>query len=528
MSNIVQAAAGPGTQPARGPARGQPRNRGLALGLILLAQLLVVIDVSIVTLALPAIQRGLGFSPVDVQWVLSGYALAFGGFLLLGGRMADLLGRRAVLITGAGLFTAASLACGLAGSAGALVAARVAEGLGAAMMAPAALSLILAMFPEGTERNKALGAFGAVSGAGGAIGVLAGGMLTTWLSWPWIFFVNLPVGALIVAAAPRLIPESRADLGHRRFDVAGAVTVTGGLSLLVYAVVTASSHGWGSATTIGLLAGAAALIAAFVAIEARSAAPLLPLSFFRNRTVTGANLAGLLLGALMFPMFVFLSLYMQQVLGYSALKTGLAFLVIAAGMIASSGLAQGLVTRVGAKLVLVAGLLGFAAAQVLFIRLPAGGSYTAHLLPGFLIVAVALGFAFVGDFIASATGVDPADVGLASGLINTSQQIGGAIGLAVTTTIAADRAAALLHSGHSPAVALTAGFHSAFVVTGGLGLAAAVVAVSLIRRTPPAAPVASPSASAAPETAGQALSPGDDAPSDAPTGAPHDPGRRPA
>jgi EmrB/QacA subfamily drug resistance transporter len=509
MSDIVKAAAGPGIQPARGPADGQARHRGLALGLILLAQLLVVIDVSIVTLALPAIQRGLGFSPVGLQWVLSGYALAFGGFLLLGGRLGDLLGRRKVLIAGAGVFTAASLACGLAGSVGALVSARVAEGVGAALMAPAALSLILALFPEGAERNKALGAFGAVSGAGGAIGVLAGGMLTTWLSWPWIFFVNLPVGVLIMAAARPLLPESRADLGHRRFDVAGAVTITGGLTLLVYAVVTASSHGWASATTIGLLAGAAALIAAFAVIEARSVAPLLPLSFFRNRTVTAANLVGLLLGALMFPMFVFLSLYLQQVLGYSAIKTGLAFLIIAAGMIASSGAAQSLVTRAGAKLVVTAGLLGFAAAQVLFIRLPVAGSFKAHLLPEFLIVAVALGLAFVGDFIASATGVAPADAGLASGLINTSQQIGGAIGLAVTTTVAADRTAALLHSGHSPTVALTAGFHDAFIVTGGLALAAAVVAATLIRRGQQAAPASSPSTSAGPATVSQTISPGD-------------------
>ena len=227
------------------------------------------------------------------------------------------------------------------------------------MMAPAAMSLILAIFPAGAERNRALGALGAVSGAGGAIGVLAGGMLTTWLSWPSVFYVNLPFGALILAAARPLLPESRASLARRRFDVAGAVTVTGGLSVLVYAVVTAASHGWASAATIGLLAGAAALLAAFVVIEARSAAPLLPLTFFRNRTVTAANLAGLLLGGLLFPMFVFLSLYMQQVLGYSAIKAGLAFLVIAGGLIASSALAQGLVTRVGAKLVLTAGLLAW-------------------------------------------------------------------------------------------------------------------------------------------------------------------------
>jgi EmrB/QacA subfamily drug resistance transporter len=510
MSDIVKAGAGPVTQPVGGPAGGRARHRALALGLILLAQLLVVIDGSIVTLALPTIQRGLGFSPVGLQWVLSAYALAFGGFLLLGGRLADLLGRRRVLITGAAVFTAASLACGLAGSAGALIAARAVEGLGAALMAPAALALILVLFAEGAERNKALGAFGAVTGAGAAIGVLAGGMLTTWLSWPWIFFVNLPVGALIVVAARPLLPESRADLGHRRFDVPGAVTITGGLTLLVYAVVTASSHGWASATTIGLLAGAGALIAGFALIEARSAAPLLPLSFFRNLTVTGANLAGLLMGALMFPMFVFLSLYMQQVLGFTALKSGLAFLVIAVGMIVSSGAAQGLVTRAGPKVVLVAGLLGFAAAQILFIRVPAAGSFTTHLLPGFVLVAAALGLAFVGDFIASSTGVSPADAGLASGLINTSQQIGGAIGLAVTTTVAAARTTALLRAGHPPAVALTGGFHDAFAVTAGLGLVAAAVAAILIRRAGPAAVAVSPAASPAPAAVSQTVFPGDD------------------
>ena len=484
MNNTVDTVTGSAARLASGLAgAGRARHRGLALGLILLAQLLVVIDVSIVTLALPAIQHGLGFSPAGLQWVLSAYALAFGGFLLLGGRLADLLGRRRILIAGAGLFTIASLACGLAGSAGMLVAARAAEGLGAAMMAPAAMSLILAIFPEGAERNRALGALGAVSGAGGAIGVLAGGMLTTWLSWPSIFFVNLPVGALIVAAARPLLPESRASLARRRFDVAGAVTVTGGLSLLVYAAVTAASHGWASVTTIGLLAGATVLIAAFVVIEARSVAPLLPLTFFRNRAVMAANLAGLLLGGLMFPMFVFLSLYMQQVLGYSAIKAGLAFLVIAAGLIASSGLAQGLVTRAGAKLVLTAGLLGLAVAQLLFARLPVAGHFTAGLLPGFVLVAAALGLAFVGDVIAATAGITPADAGLASGLINASQQIGGAIGLAVATSVAAARTAALLRAGHRQTAALAGGFHDAFILTGALALAAALVAAALIRHT---------------------------------------------
>jgi EmrB/QacA subfamily drug resistance transporter len=501
MGDIVQAGARPALRRTDGPASRQARHRGLALGLILLAQLLVVIDVSIVTLALPSIQRKLGFSPVSLQWVISAYALAFGGFLLLGGRSADLLGRRRVLIAGVGVFTAASLACGLARSAGVLIAARAVEGLGAAMMAPAALALILAMFPEGAERNKALGAFGAVTGAGGAIGVLAGGMLTTWLSWPWIFFVNLPVGVLIVAGARPLLPESRADLGHRRFDIVGAVTVTGGLSLLVYAVATAGSHGWASAITIGLLGGAAALLAAFILIEARSMAPLLPLSFFRNLTVAGANLAGLLLGAVMFPMFVFLSLYMQQVLGYSAIRTGLAFLVIAVGMIVSSGLAQNLVTRAGTKLVLTAGLLGFAAAQMLFLRLPVSGGFAMNLLPGFLLVAIALGLAFVGDFIASTAGTSSNDAGLASGLINTSQQIGGAIGLAVTTTIAATHTAALLRAGDRHAAALTGGFRDVYPVTGALAIAAAIVAATLIRRTrpageaPPSVPLTPPEAS---------------------------------
>jgi len=456
MKDNVQL-AGPVTWRAGTPAGDdQVRHRALALGLILPAQLLVVIDVSIVTLALPAIQRGLGFSPAGLQWVISGYALAFGGFLLLGGRLADLLGRRRMLVAGAGLFTAASLACGLACSAGMLVAARAVEGLGAALMAPAAMSLILVIFPEGAERNRALGALGAAGGAGGAIGVLAGGMLTTWLSWPWIFFVNLPVGALIVAGARPLLPETCPGQARRRFDVAGSVTVTGGLSLLVYAVVTAASHRWASAATVGLLAGAAALITAFTVIEARSAAPLLPLTFFRNRTVTAANLAGLLLGGLMFPTFVFLSLHMQQVLGYSPIRAGLAFLVIAAGMIASSALAQHLVTRLGVKAVLTTGLLGLAAAQVLFLRLPAAGSYAAHLLPGFVIVAAALGLAMVSDIIASAAGVQPTDARLASGLINTSRQIGGAIGIAVTTAIAAARTAGMLRTGHPRAAALTA------------------------------------------------------------------------
>jgi len=456
-----------------------PRRRGLALGLILAGQLLVVIDGSIVTLALPAIQRQLGFTPAGLQWIMSAYALTFGGFLLFGGRLADLLGRRTVLVSGACVFTAASLACGLASSPGVLIAARAAEGIGAAMIAPAAMSLIVAMFPEGPERNKALGALGAVGGAGATVGVLAGGVLTTWLSWRWIFLINLPVGALVVAAAGPLLPESRAGLGHRRFDVAGAVTVTAGLSLLVYAVVSTASHGW--VCTIGLLTGAAALVAAFIATEAKSAAPLVPLAFFGNRVATAANLAALLLGAVMSPTFVFVPLYLQQVLGYSPARAGLALLVTPAGMIISSWLAQGLVTRVGARLVLVTGILGFAAVQVLFIRLPVTGSYTTHLLPGLVLISAALGLALVADAIASATGVKAAEAGLASGMINASQQTGGAIGLAIAATVAASRSAALLHSGRAHRVALTGGYHAAFAIACALALAAAIAAATLLR-----------------------------------------------
>jgi EmrB/QacA subfamily drug resistance transporter len=458
---------------------GAPRRRGLALGLILAGQLLVVIDGSIVTLALPAIQRQLGFTPAGLQWIMSAYALTFGGFLLFGGRLADLLGRRAVLVSGACVFTAASLACGLAGSPCVLVAARAAEGIGAAMIAPAAMSLIVAMFPEGPERNKALGALGAVGAAGATVGVLAGGMLTAWLSWRWIFLINLPVGALVVAAAGPLLPESRAGLGHRRFDVAGAVTVTGGLSLLVYAVVSTASHGW--VCTIGLLTGAAALVAAFIVTEAKSAAPLVPLAFFGNRVATAANLAALLLGAVMSPTFVFVPLYLQQVLGYSPARAGLALLVTPVGMIVSSWLAQGLVTRAGTRLVLITGILGFAAVQVLFIRLPVTGSYTTHLLPGLVLTSAALGLALVADTIASATGVKAAEAGLASGMINASQQTGGAIGLAIAATVAASRSAALLHSGRAHRVALTGGYHAAFAIACALALAAAIAAATLLR-----------------------------------------------
>lgn len=465
-------------RPPRNPS--SPGNhKGLALGLLLLIQLMVVIDTSIVILALPSINRALHFSAANLQWVLSAYALAFGGFLLLGGRCADLLGRRRVLMAGVGVFSAASLVCGLATSSGMLIAARAVEGLGAAFMAPAALSLIMTLFEEGPERNRALGLFGAVSGSGGALGVLAGGMFTTWLSWGWIFFVNVPVGVLVLAGARPLLAESRAELGHHRFDLPGAVSVTAGLSLLVYAVVTTNTNPWGSARTVGLLAGAAVLLAIFVVIEARSTAPLLPLAFFTNRTASAANLIWLLLGTSIFAMFFFLSLYMQQVLGYSAITSGLCFLVIAGGIIVSSGLAQGVVTRVGAKPVLAGGMALLAAGQVLFTAIPTRGHFASDLLGAFVMVAVGLGLAFVASTIAATTGIAPRDAGLASGLMNTSQQVGGAVGIAVTSTIAITATTHLLHQGRGHPDALTVGFHHAFAVTAGVAAVGAVLSLVL-------------------------------------------------
>ena len=475
----------------RAPQRRLPRtdpspcpHKGLALGLLLLIQLMVVIDVAIVILALPSIGRALHFSSANLQWVLSAYALAFGGFLLLGGRCADLLGRRRVLMAGVGVFSAASLVCCLATSSRMLIAARAVEGLGAALMAPAALSLIMTLFEEGPDRNRALGLFGAVSGSGGAVGVLAGGVLTTWLSWGWIFFVNVPVGVLVLASARSLLAESRAELARRRFDLAGAISVTAGLCLLVYAVVTTNTHPWGSARTVGLLVAAAALLAAFLVIEARSAAPLLPLSFFSNRTVSAANAIRLLLGTSVFATLFFLSLYMQQVLGYSAITSGLYFLVIAGGVIAVSGLAQGLVTKAGARPVLAVGMAVLAAGQVLLTAIPTRGHFASNLLAGFVVVAVGLGLAFVPNTIAATTAVAQRHAGLASGLINTSQQVGGAIGIAVTSTVALSATTHLLHQGAGHAYALTIGFHRAFAVTAGVAALGAVLSLLLPGKRP--------------------------------------------
>ena len=471
----------PHSRPNRLPRLGGVDHRWLALALVCLVQFMVILDVAIVTLALPSIKTALHFSETGLQWVLSAYTLTFGGLLLLGGRAGDLLGRRRVLMAGLVVFTGASLVCGLASSSGMLIAARAVEGIGAAIVSPAALAIVSTTFPDGAERNKAMGVFFAMGGLGPAVGVLAGGLLTSGPGWEWIFFINLPVGVLALMLTPRLISESRAELGHRRFDAAGAVLGTAGLSLLVYAVVTTDTHHWGSAITVGLLAGAAALLAAFLAVEARNRYGLMPLGFFRNLTVSGANAVGLMLGTSIFAMFFFLSLYMQQVLRYSATTAGLAFLVIAVLVVVFSGVGQAVVTRIGVKPVLAAGMAIIAVSQLWFVRLPVAGSFPADLLPGFVVLPIGLGLAFVAVGIAALSGVRERDAGLASGLINTSQQVGGAVGIAITSTIAAAHTGHLLRSGHAVGNALTSGFHLAFVVSAAFACAGALIALTMVR-----------------------------------------------
>jgi len=441
--------------------------RWWALALLCMTQFMVVLDASIVNIALPSIGREVGISQENLSWVVNGYVLTFGGFLLLGGRMADLLGRRRIFMAGLLIVAIASLLAGFAPSEGALIAARAGQGLGAAIIAPSALSIVTTIFRDGAERNKALGAWGAVAGSGGAAGVLLGGVLTDSLGWEWVLWVNVPVALVVLALTPGLIPESRSESQTRTFDLAGAATVTAGLSLLVYAIVDAESAGWGSSQTIGLLAAAAALLAIFTAIELRSEAPLVPFSIFRKRTLTGANAVGLMLGGSLFAMFFFITLYMQQVLGYSPIKAGVSYLPLSIAIILSAGLASQLVTRIGFKPVLAAGLVLVAAGLVWFSGVSVGGGFATDILGPSLLAAVGLGFAFVTTTIAAVSGIDDHEQGLASGLINTSQQIGGALGLAILATLANSRTDDVLAAaGGSPRAlpeALVEGFQSAFL-----------------------------------------------------------------
>src|SRR5438874_4342453 len=411
------------TQAAAGT---QDRRRWAALAIIVAAQFMVVLDVAIVNVALPSIRTDLHFSQESLQWVITAYSIFFGGVLLLGGRLADVLGRRRLFMAGLALFTVSSLLDGLAWSEGSLIAFRSLQGLGAALLSPAALSILTTTFREGRERNLALGIWGAASGSGGAAGVLLGGALTSGLSWSWIFFINVPVGALVIGLSPWLLRESRADLQHRHFDVAGAASITAGLMVLVHAMTRAGQHGWGTTETIGLLAASAALIGAFFLIELRSKAPLLPLRIFRLRTLSASNVSGLLMGGAIFSQFFLLTLYMQEVLHYSALETGVAYIGLTLSIIVFSAASQALVTRIGVRRVLPVGLALSTVALVLFARLPVHGNYFTDLFPAFLVSGIGLALAFVPMSIGALTGVRQADAGVASGLSNTTQQIRGA------------------------------------------------------------------------------------------------------
>jgi EmrB/QacA subfamily drug resistance transporter len=469
-------------------AGNQDRRRWFALALIVAAQFMVVLDIAIVNVALPSIRTDLHFSQESLQWVITAYAIFFGGVLLLGGRLADLLGRRRLFMIGLAVFTVSSLLDGLAWSEASLITFRSLQGLGAALLSPAALSILTTTFREGRDRNVALGIWGAASGSGGAAGVLLGGALTSALSWSWIFFINVPVGLLVIALTPVLLRESRADLDHRYFDFAGAASITSGLMVLVYGLTRAAQQGWVTASTIGLLTASAVLIAAFFLIEQRSHAPLLPLRIFRLRTLTASNVSGLLMGGAIFAQFFLLTLYMQEVLHYSALKTGVAYIGLTLTIIAFSAVAQGLVTRFGVRAVLPAGLVLSTAALVFFARLPVHGQYFTDLFPPFIVSGLGLALAFVPMSIGALTGVREADAGIASGLINTTQQIGGAIGVAVATTIATTFTSRYVdaHAGTNAfdGAALTHGFQVAFYVLAAMAGIGALIAALLLESKP--------------------------------------------
>jgi EmrB/QacA subfamily drug resistance transporter len=471
----------------RGGARSSSdRARWAAVVLACVAQFMVILDVSVVNVALPSIRDALGFSTTGLQWVVNAYTLAFAGFLLLGGRMADLLGQRRVFIGGLLLFSVASLVGGLADSQGTLVAARAAQGLGGAIISPASLAIITNTFSDGRDRNKALGAWGAMGGAGGAFGVLLGGVLTDLLSWQWILFINVPIGLAAIFLAPRFVAEVRDAGGARRFDVSGAVTITLGLVLIVFAIVRTEVNGWGSAQTIVVLAAGFALIGAFLLIEGRFAKrPLMPLRIFRSRLLSGANAVVFLLGCAMFAMWYFVSLYLQQVLGYSPLEAGLAFLPMTATIIVGSTVASRITGRFGVKPLLVGGMALQALGLLLFSGVSPDGGYASDVLVPSLLVAAGIGTAFVPITIAAVSGVRPGEAGLASGLVNTSRQMGGALGLAILATVATARTDALGGAEHGSAgamhAALTGGFQRAFEVGAGFALVGALVALTVLQ-----------------------------------------------
>jgi EmrB/QacA subfamily drug resistance transporter len=464
------------------------RQKRLALTAIVAAQFMVVLDIAIVNVALPAIKGDLRFAEPNLQWVISAYAIMFGGALLLGGRLADIFGRRRLFMLGLTLFSVSSLLCGLAWSEGSLIGFRALQGLGGALLAPAALSILMTTFAEGSERNRALGIWGAASGSGGAAGVLLGGFLTSYLGWSWVFFINVPVGIAVIAAAPFVLRESRGQTGHRHFDMAGAASVTAGVMLLVYAMTRATQEGWSSVATLSLLGSSAVLIATFVAIELRSPAPLLPMRIFRQRSLSAANAIAAVIGAIAFSQFFLLTLYMQQVLGYSAIETGVGFAAVTSAIIVFSNVAQTLVTRFGVRAVLSAGLLLDAVSLAQLTRLSVHGHYFWDMFPAFVISGVGLALSFVPVTIAGLTGVQRADAGIASGLINTSRQVGGAVGLAAVSTIAASYTSAGSGTGLARLAAtdsgLTHGFQVGFLVLAGLAVLGAAIAATQLGPQP--------------------------------------------
>ena len=465
-----------------------PIHRWRAFAVLAVAFFMTIVDLTIVNVALPTIGRSLHFSESGLQWVVTAYGLAFGGLLLLGGRLADLLGRRRIFLLGLALFTAASLACGLARSDTFLIVVRGVQGTGAAIVLPAALSIVMTMFPEGAERNKALGVWGGLGAAGATVGLITGGLLTRYAGWEYIFFLNVPVGLAALALAPRIVPESRLETDRRSFDPLGALTVTGGLLLLVYAISTAPQDGWATPKTIGSLAASGVLLVSFFFVEALAAAPLLPLRLLRSRPVAGANAVGLLLGGGFFAFIFVGTLYMQQVLHYSALMAGIAWLAASLTSVAFAGLSQLLVTRIGAGRVMVAGMAMIAGGTLWATQAGVHGRFWPDLAGPFFVAGAGTAFAFIPISIAGLTGVAERHAGLASGLLNTSQQLGGAIGVAVASTVAASRTATLAAAGGPPAAALTGGFRAAFWVCAAIAALAVPIGLLIPRHTEEAGP----------------------------------------
>jgi EmrB/QacA subfamily drug resistance transporter len=466
----------------------QKINPWLALIVVCMGQFMVVLDATVVNVALPAIQTDLGFSDSSLQWVVNAYTLFFGGFLLLGGRMADLIGRRTLFLAGIGIFAVASLINGLAQSEEMLIGARALQGLGGALLSPAALAVITTTFAEGSDRTKALSAWAAIASGGSAAGLLLGGVLTEALSWEWIFFINVPIGVAIVFAALRLVPNSKVETGTRHFDLAGAISVTAGLVVLVYAIVKAQDWGWGSGNTLAFGALAVALLASFIWIERRSPSPLVRLSLFRMRSLAAANGVFVLIIGGLFAMFFFASLYLQNILGYSALATGVAFLPVTAGIMIGAVTAQQLVTRVGVRAVMLSGMVVAATGlAVLAATTSVDGSYLG-VLGGLLPMAIGMGATFVTLTLVATTGVENEDAGLASGVFNTAQQVGGALGLAVLSTLANDRTAGILGDlTGAPTIAqqqsaLVEGFQLAFIAAAVLMAVGAVLITALLRK----------------------------------------------